>query len=624
MKQIILTSILCFYSLISIKAQTGSFNKQIMFNNESRQVSYYVPTNYDASKQYGLIVCLHGSGDNSANYRSGILNSLTWNTIFTNTIFVFPDGGNDYFSDFFSPKGDEAFIDIAIEDCKKNYNINSGNILLQGFSLGGRSALKLGLDHPEKYKGLLLNTPAIQGVQDLENKPDASLIYNYSNSKNIPIFLSVGMQDATYFDINEELVKIFKLNNASVYHQKISNMSHNIAVNAQIRKCLNFFDTKIVSSNDLDLFDVKSPVNACGNTVYADCFIRNNGTSTVNSTKLSVKIGAETFEKTYTVSIKPNEHVKVTFDFTPVNKQESGYTVKIENADLDSTNNSKLQLLSLSPILVDGVFKDGFENTKNWEIQKRGSLFDWYLDNTAKKSGSSSFGTYNSILFFYTNNSVESIVSKSFNLNQLVKKTVSFDVAFNYTKYTAPYFANDTIFADTLELQVSSDCGLSYKTIYKKGGKELATTANPMLNPVNISQLDFVPNENEWRREIIDLSAYAKSNNVFFRFNCISGMGGVLNIDNFSLGEDLMAVNQVKKEEKFISVYPNPANESFSFNLEKVESIRFLDLEGKLVSETKPELGVQTVNTSHLANGMYIVQFVSNDSVSSKRILIQH
>jgi hypothetical protein len=228
------------------------------------------------------------------------------------------------------------------------------------------------------------------------------------------------------------------------------------------------------------------------------------------------------------------------------------------------------------------------------------------------------------IMYFNTLNSVESVVSKAVDLSKIDKKTLSFDVAFNYTKYTAPYFSEETNFSDTLELQVSTDCGNTFQTIYKKGGKELATTPEPMLNPLNISQLDFIPTNEEWRREIIDLKNYAFSSNAIFKINCISGMGGVLNIDNLSFGEDLMSVKQIKKEEKLLSVYPNPANESFSFNLDKIESIRFLDLEGKLVSETKQEFGVQNVNTSHLANGMYVVQFVSNDSVSSKRILIQH
>jgi predicted esterase len=624
MKQIILTSILCFMALISLKAQTGSFNKDVSFNGETRQLSFYVPANYDSTKQVGLVLCLHGLGDNSSSYRNAIINSLKWHTIFANSILVFPDGGVDANSDFYAPAGDESFIDFTLNFCKNNYNINSNDVILQGFSLGGRSALKYGLDHPTTLKALLLNTPALQGLLDLQNNPNISLGYEFTNASQLPIFISVGAADDAYFALNEKLAYQLKLSNAAVYFQKIAGMGHTIAMNAQIRKCLNFFEQKAVYTKDIELLNVESPMNVCSNIFTANCFIRNNGVSNIQSFKIKLKIGEQLIEKSIDLLMKPNEFVKIPVEVLLNDKNLNSFTVSIDFLDDDSTNNFISKSISLKPMSSSGIIKEGFENFDNWTIQKSGSLFEWYLDDVTKKSGNKSLGSFNTIMYFNTLNSVESVVSKAVDLSKIDKKTLSFDVAFNYTKYTPPYFATETNFADTLELQISLDCGNTFQTIYKKGGKELATTAEPMLNPLNISQLDFIPNANEWRREIIDLMPYASSNSAVFKINCISGMGGVLNLDNLSFGEDVMSVNQVKKSENHFSVYPNPANETLSFNLERVESIRFLDLEGKLVSETKPELGVQTVNTSHLANGMYIVQFVSNVSVSSKRILIQH
>lgn len=611
-------------AIISLKAQTGSFNKDVLFNGETRQISFYVPTNYDSTKQVGLVLCLHGFGDNSSNYRNAVINTLKWNTIFSNSILVFPDGGNDANSDFYAPAGDVSFIETTINYCKSNYNINSSEVILQGFSLGGRSALKYGLDHPTSFKALLLNTPALQGLLDLQNKPNISLAYQFENASSLPIFISVGTADDAYFSLNEQLVYKLKLSKAPVYFQKITGMGHTIAVNAQIRKCLNFFEQKAVLAKDIELFDVTSPLNVCSNTFIADCFIRNNGSSNIQSFKIKLKIGEQLIEKSMDMLIKPNDFVNVPLEVLVSDKNQNSFAVSVDFKDDDSTNNIITKSISLKAISQEGIIKDGFENLNNWTIQKSGSLFEWYLDDVAKKSGSFSLGSFNTILYFNTLNSVESVVSKAIDLSKIDKKTLSFDVAFNYTKYTPPYFSEETNFSDTLELQISTDCGNTFQTIYKKGGKELATTPEPMLNPLNISQLDFIPTNEEWRREIIDLKNYASSSNAIFKINCISGMGGVLNIDNLSFGEDVMSVKQIKKEEKFLNVYPNPANESFSFNLDKIESIRFLDLEGKLVSETKPELGVQSVNTSHLANGMYIVQFISNESVNSKRILIQH
>src|SRR5665647_2517465 len=101
---------------ISSKAQQiGSFSDTINFMSQDRILSCYVPTNYDTSINYRLMVCLHGLGDNSNNYRNGLINSLNWKTVFTNTIFICPDGGSDANKDFSTPPGDEEIIAKCID-----------------------------------------------------------------------------------------------------------------------------------------------------------------------------------------------------------------------------------------------------------------------------------------------------------------------------------------------------------------------------------------------------------------------------------------------------------------------------------------------------------------------------
>jgi predicted esterase len=624
MKQIILSLSIILLSAVELLAQKGSFNKEITFNNELRQLSFYVPANYDSTKQVGLVVCLHGLGDNSSNYRNAVINTLKWNTIFSNSILVFPDGGNDANSDFYAPAGDETFIETTINYCKNNYNINSSEIILQGFSLGGRSALKYGLDHPNKFKALLLNTPALQGLQDLQNNPIASLVYNFSNVSLLPIFISVGTADEAYFSLNEQLVYKLKLSKAPVYFQKINGMGHTIAVNAQIRKCVNFFEQKAVLAKDIELFDVISPLNVCSNTFIADCFFRNNGASNIQSFKIKLKIGEQLIEKSMDMLIKPNDFVKIPLEVLVSDKNQNSFAVSVDFIDDDSTNNIITKSISLKAISQEGIIKDGFENLNNWTIQKSGSLFEWYLDDVAKKSGSFSLGSFNTILYFNTLNSVESVVSKAIDLSKIDKKTLSFDVAFNYTKYTPPYFSEETSFSDTLELQISTDCGNTFQTIYKKGGKELATTLEPMLNPLNISQLDFIPKDEEWRREIIDLKNYASFSNAIFKINCISGLGGVLNIDNLSFGEDVMSVKQVRREEKNFILYPNPASDFISFDLDDVNSVEIYDAQGRLVLQSSQNIDSKSLSIHALQNGLYTVKLIGKDFNAVKNLLIQH
>src|SRR4051812_47149331 len=142
---------------------TGSFDTSITFMSSSRQLSLYVPTTYNSATKYRLMVCLHGLGDNSANYRNALINSLSWNTAMPNTIFVCPEA-ETVNSDYYSTAGSEAIIQQSITVAMSRYQIDTANVILQGFSLGGRAALRYGLDNYSVFKGLLLNTPAVQGV----------------------------------------------------------------------------------------------------------------------------------------------------------------------------------------------------------------------------------------------------------------------------------------------------------------------------------------------------------------------------------------------------------------------------------------------------------------------------
>jgi len=151
---------------------TGRFNRYVPVPSEpNRRLSYYVPANYNPANKYKLIIALHGLGDNSVNYR----NFLASDSIYTgdtnvvtdphspiyNAIVVAPESGNNVNTDFWTPTSDTCIITLAIADAMSAYNIDPHYIYLNGFSLGGRSALRYGLLNYNRFRALLLWTPAI-------------------------------------------------------------------------------------------------------------------------------------------------------------------------------------------------------------------------------------------------------------------------------------------------------------------------------------------------------------------------------------------------------------------------------------------------------------------------------
>jgi len=617
-KSILFACLLCTFNLLN--AQTGSISVSISFNGANRNLACYVPKNYDSSQAYQLMVCLHGLGDNSTNYRNSLITGLNWPTLFPNTIFICPDGGDDKNKDFYLPAGDEAFILAALNYGTNRYNINPNKVLLQGFSLGGRSALKFGLDNPSIISGLLLNTPAIQGLLDLENNSQSSLIYNFSNAKQLPIYITAGGTDYSYVAIVNTLAKKLKRFNAAVSHREFPTLGHGIPSNTLLKSCPAFFAKPNQNHFDADLFDSPSGIYFCSTSTVPEILVRNNGDSSIHA--LNIEISSETNSKTmdWTGLILPNEHAKITI---PLNFSKGGtqnLLIKIKSInqsmpDADTLNNTLKQSIEMPSDTKIATINEDFEAAiPKWTIRDSGGLFGWYLDPDAKKSGTSSIGTFNTIFLFYSMGSQESFSSPIIDISALTYKELSFDLAFNYVKFTPPYFTTETIFTDTLQVMISTDCGETYTTLYKKWGQNLATSANPILNPLSFAASMFTPKKDEWRKEVVDLSKFSQAKNAILKFTCISGMAGTLNIDNVNLGWQTSGISKTEKNQIF-KLYPNPANHEINFELPKNEetSVTVIDLSGKQVLSTiiNGSDNLKSINVQSLNAGLYSVEVQS-------------
>jgi PKD repeat protein len=109
-----------------------------------------------------------------------------------------------------------------------------------------------------------------------------------------------------------------------------------------------------------------------------------------------------------------------------------------------------------------------------------------------------------------------------YNLTNGINSQLYFDVA--YTKF-------DDISPDVLAVEVSTDCGASWTQVYSKTHTELQTTTLPVASPNN-----WIPKIAEnWRKEIINLSAYIGNPNVTIRFKNKSGYGTRIWIDNVNV-----------------------------------------------------------------------------------------
>ena len=102
------------------------------------------------------------------------------------------------------------------------------------------------------------------------------------------------------------------------------------------------------------------------------------------------------------------------------------------------------------------------------------------------------------------------------NFTGLTSVALAFDVA---------YARRSALLSDSLSVLVSTNCGQTFTRVYHKGGSTLSTT-NTDLGTA------FMPTSAQWRRENVDLSAFAGQGSILIAFENKSGNGNHLYLDN--------------------------------------------------------------------------------------------
>lgn len=198
-----------------------------------------IPMNYDNNKKYPLLVMLHGSGSDD----QGMLdNTLTDGEYIE--IAPFGRGTSNCFST------DNAEIDVkeAIHDVMNNYSIDSGKIILAGFSMGGYGAYRIFYEYPELFKGVAV----FSGHPNLANKwlgvghPDFLQDKYLKHFKNIPIFIYHSKNDLNCpYELTDQLIHKLKKAGAKLEIVTSDKSGHGIIDSDKISLLHNWLNSTI-------------------------------------------------------------------------------------------------------------------------------------------------------------------------------------------------------------------------------------------------------------------------------------------------------------------------------------------------------------------------------------------
>jgi photosystem II stability/assembly factor-like uncharacterized protein len=185
---------------------------------------------------------------------------------------------------------------------------------------------------------------------------------------------------------------------------------------------------------------------------------------------------------------------------------------------------------------------------------------------------------------------------------------LSFDVA--YALYSNAY-------ADALEVLVSSDCGETFTSVYYKAGAALATAPN--------TTVQFIPANDQWRTETIDLTSYVGNGNVQIKFRNINGYGQTLYLDNINIGGEVLSIPDATLNSYI--VYPNPAQHSGAITIKGpiTEELKFslFTTAGKQIAQltcfSNSEISLKEWQ---LSTGLYWYTIHSKDRIQKGKLLV--
>lgn len=396
---------------------------------------------------------------------------------------------------------------------------------------------------------------------------------------------------------------------------------------------------------DHDSVPELSCTNTSTSSIGAYVTVINTGNVTINSLNVNVLSGTTSLNNfTYSQPIQPGATVMI--DGGPIAVPVgNGYpTIKFILSSPNGLSNYSVSIFDTvktqhqifgtsypAPIVqtfIDStVFPQNYEATTGDRIWYPSSLVDAYTYNYL---GTHPDFTYlgsddDQSIWFWAWNTRSGLIGDYYleKADFTGKTTAQFTFKHAYSQY-------DNTTNDQLDVQVSTDCGTTWNTVWSKNGAGLATV--PADNTRDVP--GYYPTAAaDWVGDTINMNSYAGQNNVWVRFHATSDYGDNMFVDQININADMnIGIHEVSNLNT-VTVYPTPANDQLSIELGVTQSAQFditiintLGETVKTVANGNYGQGINKVdaNVSDLAAGIYNVLISSNNQKTVKRFVVAH
>lgn len=372
---------------------------------------------------------------------------------------------------------------------------------------------------------------------------------------------------------------------------------------------------------DAGIQSIITPVGTlCSDSITPQVVLKNFGNVTITSCNINYKTDtnpASAFSWTGTLAAFATTNVLLpslpTYNgnhtFTAFTSNPNGTT------DSTAANDTLSGTFTINTIGQSLPFAEGFENPNfvpaGWELNNPDGAATWERTTVAAQAGLAS--VYVNNLNYNSNGQKDEIRTPGLNLSSVSNPALTFYVA--YRLYTSPTASPN--WSDTLEVLISTDCGVNYSSVYKKFSTQL-TTLTPAFDTA-----EFVPDSSNWRMETVSLANYSSATNAMLKFRNITDFENNLYLDNINIAGLTSAGESALVPA--ITLYPNPTTGKFLITVagSNISSIEILNVLGYV--PYKQKFSSQPDNylvESDFKSGIYFVKITMGENVIVKKIIL--
>lgn len=359
----------------------------------------------------------------------------------------------------------------------------------------------------------------------------------------------------------------------------------------------------------------------CTDLISPKIIISNNGKLIITSATLNIRIDNDSIIKTvrWAGLLNPTEKVQVSLPAFSVSQGNHIITMWSSNPnekeDLNKYNDtisySFMYYLSFDLPLSEG-FESNFFPDSAWDILNPDSSFTWEKIEGISKTGKSSVVIKN--INYQDIGQTDYLRLPELNIDKADSAFLVFQVA---AAIKSTNQSNNAF--DTLEVLLSTDCGNSYISLYKKWGASLITRSLPYA-------LNFVPKANEWRKDSVNLTPFIGKNNILLAFKNTTGNQNNIYLDDIKVYKKY--ADPTLSNHKFI-LLPNPTTGIIGIKIyaqpESLKSIEIFNISGEKIIEKNIVVSnyanFYTFNLRNYSAGVYLVKLTFTNKIITQKFV---